>query len=87
MIFTTFSAKAPERLPAEDGEVLGEDVDEPAVDGPMAGDDAVAYVFFSAMSKSEQRWVLKRSNSTKLPGPAAARSGLWRCPYPRRAGA
>ena len=40
---------------AEDGEVLGEDEDQAAVDAAVAGDEAVAGSFCSSMPKSVQR--------------------------------
>ena len=50
---------------AEHGEVLREDVDQPAVDAAVAGDDAVAVdTSASSRPKSVERWTTNRSSST-----------------------
>ena len=57
---------------AEDGEVLAEDEDEPAVDLAVAGDHAVAEVLCFSSPKSVERWVTKASSSTKLSGSSSS---------------
>ena len=53
---------------AEDGEVLGEDADAPAVDGAVAGDDRVAPRAVALHAELGVRWRTKVSSSWKDPG-------------------
>ena len=59
---------------AEDGEVLAEDEDQPAVDGAVSGHHAVAEELLLAEPKSLDRWVTNASSSTNDPGSSSRSS-------------
>ena len=73
---------------AEDREVLAEDEDEPAVDGAVAGDDAVAEERAARSSpNSVARWVTKASSSTNDPSSSSRSRRSRAVSLPPRAGA
>ena len=79
MTLQIFSAYAPERLPAEDREILGEEVDDAAIDLAIAGDDTVArdplrlHAEVGAAMRDEPVELDERAGVEKLLDPLARR--------------
>ena len=67
MTLTIFSPNTSPRRAAEDREVLGEDADRAAVDGAVAGDDAVAVRAVALQAEAVDRCRASSSISTNEP--------------------